>query len=141
LLDIQRKQEALEVIDGALKHADNNPILWARRGQVLRRLKQFEDAVASYEKALNLDPSYAWAWNGCGLCYSAMGNWEQAKVCYQTAIECDDSDVWFWHNYGDAFFRLEDYDEAEAAFVRALEVNPKHKPTIEKLDDLRNRLR
>ena len=55
------------------KHA---PIPWARKGQVLRRLERHEEALAAYEQAIQLDPHYAWAWNGKGLAFAALQRWQ-----------------------------------------------------------------
>jgi tetratricopeptide (TPR) repeat protein len=120
-----------------LENSPNNHTAWARRGQVLRRMRRYEDSITSYERAVALDPTYAWAWNGKGLCLSALNRWAEAAECYQAALEHDQRDVWFWHNYGEAMAQLGQLDEAEEIFEQALSVDPHHQPTIQKLRKLR----
>jgi tetratricopeptide (TPR) repeat protein len=35
---------------------------WTLRASALNSLKRYEEALASYDKAIELDPNYTWAW-------------------------------------------------------------------------------
>jgi tetratricopeptide (TPR) repeat protein len=129
LLTIGRREEALAIIEEALKHHPNHPTVWARHGQVLRRLNKFEQALESYGRAVELDATYAWAWNGKGMCHTALNDHVAALECYRYAVKYDDSDVWFWHNYGDALYRTGRIREAKHALEQALKIDPTHEPS------------
>jgi len=85
--------------------------------------------VTSYERAIALDPQYAWAYNGLGLAYAALGRWEEALGSYQQATRYNGGDVWFWHNQGEALMSLGRFPEAVEAFNQALNLNPQHEPS------------
>ena len=130
---MQHKEEALGIVDDALQIQPENANLWARRGQVLRRLGDNQAAIDSYQRALELDDSYAWALNGQGLAFGAANRWAEALACYELAIYYNETDSWFWHNYGEALMMLAKYDDAAEAFQQALEINPSHEQSREKL--------
>jgi tetratricopeptide (TPR) repeat protein len=100
---------------------------------VLRRLSDFESAVESYRKALELDSTYAWAWNGLGLAYAALEEWDKANAACEKAVQYNPNDVWFWHNYGETLMAIEDYRRAVDALETALLLDPQHEPSMQKL--------
>lgn len=51
--------DALTVLDNAIKANERNPYAWNLKGIVLREKGKFADARAAYERALALDPLYA----------------------------------------------------------------------------------
>lgn len=51
--------DALAVLDEAIKANERNPYAWNLKGLVLRQKGKFADARAAYEQALALDPMYA----------------------------------------------------------------------------------
>jgi superkiller protein 3 len=106
----------------------------------LRRAGDPLAAVESYERALELDPKYAWAWNGLGLAYVALNRWSDALSAYEQAVHLNPDDVWFWHNLGDAWMMLDHDERAVDAFERALEIDPAHEQTRRKLQQARDRL-
>ena len=52
---------------------------YSEQGYSYRNLKRNEEAVASYERAIALDPKFAPAHHGLGLSYQALGNTDGAK--------------------------------------------------------------
>lgn len=133
LLDLRRSGEALKVIDRAIERLPDNATSWARRGQIQRRLHDYEGAVESYRRAVTLDSTYAWAWNGLGLAYVAINQPDEATSAYEQAVRYNPNDIWFWHNYGDAWLALGDCERALAIFEQALRLDPAHEPTLRKL--------
>jgi tetratricopeptide (TPR) repeat protein len=131
--------EALEVADRATVLLPKSPIAWARRGQVLRRLGDPETAIESYQKALNLDDTYAWAWNGQGLAFAQLERWDEAISSYELAVYYNERDIWFWHNFGDALIAIGDYGRAVEAFERAAALDPRHESTQQKLRNAREK--
>jgi len=54
--------------------------LFAARGLALRLLERFSDALASYEKALGLNPDLASAQEGRALCQAGLGRAEALNI-------------------------------------------------------------
>jgi len=140
LLAMGRQEQALAVIEQALEVKPENAAAWARHGQILRRMQQFEQALESYNRALALDQSYAWAWNGKAMCLSELGYIEEAAECGAKAIQYDERDVWFWYNYGDNLYKLRRLQEAKNSFEQALKIDPDHRPSKEKLEQINKEL-
>ena len=53
-----------------------------------------EEALADFTRAIELDPSLAWAIGGRGQTYQAMGRHEEALADFTRAIELDPNDAW-----------------------------------------------
>ncbi len=119
-------EEALVLLDQALKLDSRNARIWAKHGQILRRLDRYEDALASYSRSVELDPTYAWAWNGRGLTLSGLGRHEEALYSFQQAAAADPEDVWYWYNHGDELIMLSRFEEALRVLDQALALNPLH---------------
>ena len=50
---------------------------------------KYEEAIASYDKAIEIDPKYTKAWINKGNALRKLGRHEDAIVCYDRAIELD----------------------------------------------------
>lgn len=118
--------QAFDLLEQALRLDSKNPRIWAKHGQVLRRINRLEEALHSYTRSTELDPTYAWAWNGRGLTLSGLGEHETALYCFQKAAEADPQDVWYWYNQGDELIMLGRLDEALDVLQHALKLNPLH---------------
>jgi tetratricopeptide (TPR) repeat protein len=96
-------------------------------------LGDFEAAIESYQKALDLDDTYAWAWNGLGLAFAGLERWDEALSSYELAVHYNPNDLWFWHNYGEALMAAHEMSKAVKAFEQAATLDPNHTLTQQKL--------
>ncbi len=60
---------------------------WYNRGIALRKMERYADAVASYDKALTINPSNAEAWLNRGVALDYMGRYEESVASYDKALE------------------------------------------------------
>jgi Flp pilus assembly protein TadD len=83
-------------------------------------------AETAYRKAIEIDPSYAYPWNGLGnLLADHLQRFDEAEAAYRKAIEIDPSSASPWNGLGNLLKnRLRRFDEAEAAYRKAIEINP-----------------
>jgi len=58
-------------------------------GLTLTRLKQYEEAIECFDKAVELDPSFAAPLNGKGAAYEKLKKFKDAMECYKKAVEVD----------------------------------------------------
>jgi Flp pilus assembly protein TadD len=56
------------------------------RGIAYHYLENYEKAMDDLQKALELDPNYAWAYCNRGFVYESLGDLEQAKADYEKAL-------------------------------------------------------
>jgi Tfp pilus assembly protein PilF len=76
----------------------------AARSQVEFGIKVAEqglwrEAVYRWEKAVELDPTYAAAYNNLAIAYEAQGNFAKAKNAYEKALELKPKDQYIRQNY------------------------------------------
>jgi len=62
---------ALELYDALVREFDDSPKLWNERGVCLHQAGRRADAIASYERAVGVDPGYQLAWNNLGVIRAA----------------------------------------------------------------------
>lgn len=94
------------------------------RGVALERLGRFAEALASYERAVELDPGDAVPCFNRGNALLALGRVDEALEHYDKAILLAPNHVNAHINRGSALLRLHRYDEALAAYTRAAAVKP-----------------
>ena len=99
---------------------------WYNLGCELVNLGQHEEAIAAYNKALEIDPKYHFAWNNLGLTLNKLGHYREAIAVYNKALEIDPKDHFAWHNLGNSLNDLGRNSEAITAFETALEIDRKY---------------
>jgi tetratricopeptide (TPR) repeat protein len=92
-----------------------------KRGDTLLELKRYDDALASYNRAVELKPEYAAAWDGKGDTLLALKRYEEARNAYDKAIQLQPDYSEAWIGRGNALDSLQQYKEAINSFERALE--------------------
>jgi tetratricopeptide (TPR) repeat protein len=85
-----------------------------------------DQAITDYNKALELNPNLASAYNNLGAIFVQKDQFDRAMTAYNKAIELDPKQAQFYNNRGGAYRELNHYDEAIADFNRALELNPNY---------------
>jgi protein O-mannosyl-transferase len=104
-----------------------NPNTWFGRcnlGVVLFQKGRVDEAVAQYQKALEINPNYVAAHYNLGNALFQKGQLDEALAQYQKAVEINPNDAEAHVNLGNALFQNEQLDEALAQFQKAIEINP-----------------
>jgi tetratricopeptide (TPR) repeat protein len=83
-----------------------------------------EEALASFDKALELQPEFYIAWGNRGNALFNLERYEEAIASFDKALEIKPDSHNAWNNRGNALFNLERYEEAIASFDKALEIKP-----------------
>ena len=58
-------------------------------GIELAQKQLWKEAECRWEKAVELDPTYAAAWNNLGIAYEQQGKFDEAKKAYEKAVKID----------------------------------------------------
>ncbi len=114
-------REAIESYSEAIRDV---AVMYNKIGIAYHQLMDFDYALEYYEKALEVDPSYAEAINNIGTVYYAQKRHKKAIKCYQEALEHAPYSASIYSNLGTAHFARKKYDEAFAAYQKALELDP-----------------
>lgn len=99
---------------------------WSNKGLSLDYLGRSEEAIACFDRAVEIDPQYAGSWNNKGLTLVHLGRFDEAVKCCDKALETNPQFGEAWSNKGISLRRLGRFDGAIACFDRALEINPQH---------------
>ena len=67
----------------------------------------WKEAIYRFEKAAEIDPSYAAAWNNLGIGYEHEGRFDDARKAYEKALALDPKNVLIRQNY-DLFKEIND---------------------------------
>ncbi|WP_419547895.1 tetratricopeptide repeat protein, partial [Microcystis sp.] len=125
----QQRQEKLAEIKAYLSDSPSlDPVqtseLWHKKGLIHQMGKEYEQAIASYDKALEIKPDDHDAWYGRGFALDDLGRFEDAIASYDRALEIKPDDHQAWYNRGIALRNLGRLEQAIASYDRALEIKP-----------------
>ncbi|MCR3884134.1 MAG: tetratricopeptide repeat protein [Methanothrix sp.] len=94
---------------------------WSEMGNAQVGRGEYEEAVKSYQRAIDLDAYNPDLWYNKGLALSGLGRYEDALECYQRATKLDPFDAEIWLERGAALSGLGRYQEALASYDRGIE--------------------
>lgn len=60
----------------------------------------WKEAIFRWERAVELDASYAPAFNNLAIAYETLGDFERAKKAYERALELDSKNTYIQQNFG-----------------------------------------
>src|SRR5438270_5206740 len=118
-------EEVKSLIDRALALAPNSPeahfalglfFYWGHR--------QYENALAEFNRTLELQPNNADARQYCAYVYRRRGEWKRSLADSQRAQELDPRDTTIATGIGQTYLALRLWKDAERAELRALAIDP-----------------
>jgi len=99
---------------------------WSNLGHAYYQQKQYEQAINACQKAIEIDPKFAYPRTGLGYVYLAQKQHQQAISAYQKAIEFDPKYATPWNGLGSVYLDQEQYEQAISAYQKAIEINPEY---------------
>ncbi|MCX8520621.1 MAG: tetratricopeptide repeat protein [Rhodoferax sp.] len=118
LVEAKAAYEAVLKIQPA--HADAH----AKRGLVLLKLAQWEEAMGSLDQAIALNPEHADAHLLRGNVFMECKQWEEALACFNRVLALKPDYAGAWCNHGIALLEQNQLDAAIASCERAIALNP-----------------
>ncbi len=89
----------------------------------------FDKAMKCYDKAIEIDPKDADAWNVKGGLLDHLNRFDEAITCYDKALKINPKYAWIWCNKGHTLTDLKKFDEAIKCYDEALKINPRDAQT------------
>jgi tetratricopeptide (TPR) repeat protein len=123
----ERRQKLLEIqtlLDEDNQTPDYKTRLFFEQGNLLAASREFEAAIASYDKAVEFKPDYHEAWYNRGYALSALERKEEAIASYNKAVEIKPDYHKAWNNRSNALSALGRKEEAIASYEKAIEFKP-----------------
>jgi len=97
---------------------------WMKKGNTHYDTKQYKEAIVNYDRAVQLDPNYAIAYNQRGNAYYYLKEYQKAIADYNRAIELDPTMITAYNGRGNVYNALKEYQKALADYNRAIELDP-----------------
>ena len=141
LIELQRYEEAINIIDQSLHFDPKYPESWVRRGQALSKLQKYEEAQKSYEEALKIQEDYSLAWYERGLTLEKLNRYELAQESLMKAIEIQPNYPEAWYNLGKIQSQEKRYKEAYFSFNKATEIKPDYSDAWYRLGVVLNKIK
>ena len=91
--------------------------------------ENFEKAVQYFEKAVNEDPEFAFAWDNLGLNYRRLNKFDKAIVSYRKSLEIDPNGLMPLQNIAIVYQYKKEYLNAINAYEKLAQID-KNNPEI-----------
>ncbi|MEZ5045314.1 MAG: tetratricopeptide repeat protein [Saprospiraceae bacterium] len=108
----------------SLLTSDNLYIIFFIKAGAYFYINKKAEALASYDKAIELNPEYASAFNNRGTVLSKLDRKAEALASYDKAIELNPEYASAFYNRGTVLDDLDRKAEALASYDKAIELNP-----------------
>jgi tetratricopeptide (TPR) repeat protein/serine/threonine protein kinase len=116
---------AVAIFTGCILKRPDHAYAYYCRSIAYSGLNRHEDSLADCSKAIELDSTFALAWNNRGAAYADLGQHDKALADFSKAINLDPKFAAPWRNRGIAYYKLRQHDKAVADISRAIELDPK----------------
>lgn len=101
----------------------DNAAGWSNRGNSKISQNRPQEALADYNKSVELAPNFPDPYLNRGAALEGLGKWEEAIADYDHVLEIDPQDAAAYNNRGNAKAGLGKWDEAIADYQIAMKVN------------------
>ena len=101
-----------------------NPAVWSNRGNVRVSQHKMEDAIADFDRSIDIAPQYPDAYLNRGIAYEGQRNWDLALADYDRVLKISPQDPVAYNNRGNAKAGQQKWQEALADYQKAVEIAP-----------------
>jgi protein O-mannosyl-transferase len=115
-------RDGITLFDHVLKVTNNNYFGYYCRGKIHSLLGNNARAIDDYDRAVEINPAYAPAFNNRGLAYESIGDHTRAINDYDRAVEIDPGNAEVFNNRGMVYETLGNHAKAIADFDRAIQI-------------------
>lgn len=91
-----------------------------QRGNAENRLGRWQPALDAYDRAIELDPQFAYAHCNRGAVLERLGRWDDALASYARALALNPDDLLTHYNRGSVLKQLGRFEEALTSYDRAI---------------------
>ncbi len=106
-----------------LKHSESPPCATICLAISLTDLGKYQEAIASLDKALEINPDLDLAWNNHGAALFSLGKHQEAIADYDKAIEINPDYHEAWYNKAASYAQQNDLDSALKNLEHAFSLN------------------
>uniref|UniRef100_A0A672S0S4 Cell division cycle protein 27 homolog n=1 Tax=Sinocyclocheilus grahami TaxID=75366 RepID=A0A672S0S4_SINGR len=120
-----QKDVALSALSKDLTDMDkNSPEPWCVAGNCFSLQREHDIAIKFFTRAIQVDPSFAYAYTLLGHELVLTEELEKALGCFRNAIRLNKRHYNAWYGLGMIYYKQEKFNLAEIHFKKALSINP-----------------
>ena len=120
--------EQIEALEGKEDIRGAFAIALTFLGNDYQQREQYQDAIATYDRAITYSANYFSAHIGKGITLIQAGRFQEAQIVFERLLEnsqlTDIQQSQTWFHLGKALCKSKDYSSGVAAFERAIELKP-----------------
>jgi len=87
------------ILGRASSYYKEGVLLYGREGK-------YREAIAAFDKALEIDNKLSYVWNDRGICYRELGEFEEALKSFLRAVELDHDNIEVLYDLGETFEKI-----------------------------------
>jgi len=119
-----QEEVALSALAQDLQRIDKlSPATWCAAGNCFSHQKEHENAIKFFQRAVQVSPSFAYAYTLLGHEYVLVEELEKALSCFRTAVRLDHRHYNAWYGIGLTYYKQERFQLAEIYYRKALTIN------------------
>lgn len=115
---------SIELIGKAIEINSKEPIYYNNIGNAFKAKRNLEQALTSYQKALEIKPDFAAALVSMGSIYKELARFEEAISCFKKALEVNEGFADAYYNMAIVLKVQNKIDEAIICYKTCIELNP-----------------
>jgi tetratricopeptide (TPR) repeat protein len=121
----EKSRDIQEIKAGDVKTSKNELLLkeLLLRGNENYYLEKYEEAIRSYDKAIEIDSNNFEVWFNKGYSLGKLSRYGEALLCLDNAAEINPNDADTWNNKGWSLHHLGGYEEAIECLDKAIEID------------------
>jgi len=108
--------------------------LWFEKGLIHTAAKEYEEAIASYDRALQFKPDDHQAWNNRGIALGDLGRYEEAIASFDRALQIKPDNHKAWGNKACAYSLQNQIELALENLQKAIQLDPEKSREMAKTD-------
>lgn len=117
--------EALKLLNDAANRYPDNQFIFVNRGNIYNNnLKNYEAAIADYNKTIEINDKFSWPYHNRAIAYGRLKRWDKAIVDYGRALDIDPHYASAYNGRAWAYCQIGKFEEALADANKALELRP-----------------
>lgn len=109
---------------------NSNSRVWMLKGHALAGMNKYEESIAAYDRAIQINPNYSYAWSGRCNTFNFLSQYQQALTNCEQALQLHPELYSAWHNQGVALEGLGRNEQALSSYKKALQLQPNYLRSI-----------
>lgn len=104
----------------------SDPHVWNEKGNIHFNSHDYNQAIISYRKAIELNPTFGKPYHNLALIQFIQGNYDKSILLYQESIKLlisDQEKAIAWNGLGNVYRCIKDYENVRFAYQRASELD------------------